>query len=95
MGQSWGMKRAQDLPPKQDFLPNDAYMLISFDELETAWRMMTAPDKLKHLDATISAVRRLNQLYGPQKALYHMISATAWLTADDRVGELGIDSDNG
>ena len=79
----------------RDFLPNDTYMLISFDELETAWRMLAAPDKLQHLDATISAVRRLNQLHGPQKALYHMISATAWLTADVQEEELGIDSDNG
>ena len=88
-GKSLGMKR------DPNFLPNDAYMLISFDELETAWRMMAAPDKLKHLDAAISAVRRLNQQHGPQKALYNMISATAWLTADGYVEEVGLDSGNG
>ena len=80
---------------KRDFLPNDTYMLISFDELETVWRMMAVPDKLKHLDAAVSAVRRLNQMHGPQKALYNMISATAWLTAEDCDTEVGLDSDSG
>ena len=77
------------------FLPDDDHLIISFQELETAWRMMAVPDKLKHIDDTIAAVRRINQAHGPQKAVFNMVSATAWLTADDCDADIGIASDNG
>ena len=80
---------------ERDFTPNDTYMIINFNELETAWRMMAMPDKLTHLDDTLSTVRRLNQLHGPQKALFHMVSATAWLMADESTPDRGPGSGSG
>lgn len=75
----------------QAFLPNDNYLLISLEELETALRFLAAPEKLQHVSDIVQSVRVLNREAGPDKALFTMISATAWLTDDSSVsvGELG------
>ena len=71
----------------QTFLPNDQYMLIHWSELETAWRMLAAPEKQSQIEATLTAVQALNSGAGPEKAVYTMIAATAWLT-DDGYGSI-------
>ena len=77
------------------FLPNDSYLIISFDELETAWRMLADPAKLIHIDDAIAAIRNLNHALGPQKAIYNMITATAWLVSEEPVAEKQLGSDIG
>ena len=72
---------------KRTFLPDDNYLLISFTELETAWQMLASPDKLPHISDTLKAIRELNRQYGPEKATFTMVSATAWLTEDFETAE--------
>ncbi len=77
------------------FLPNEEHLIISFQELEMAWRMLAAPDKQAHIEDALAAIQRLNINYGPQKAVFNMISATAWLTSDNFEREEQIGSGNG
>ena len=66
------------------FTPNSPYLLVHWSDLETAWRMLASPEKQDHIEQTLNAVRTLNSSAGPEKAVYTMIAATAWLT-DDQV----------
>ncbi|MBW8880010.1 MAG: hypothetical protein JF615_00915 [Asticcacaulis sp.] len=77
------------------FLPDENYLMISFHELETAWRMLASPDKLPHITDTVKAIRELNRQHGPEKAVFTMISATAWLTEDFQTTEMGFGSGDG
>ncbi len=65
------------------FLPDESYLIMRWSDLETAWRMLAAPDKQSQVEETLDAVRLLSQTVGPEKAVFSMIAATAWLT-DDR-----------
>ncbi|WP_235075795.1 hypothetical protein [Asticcacaulis sp. AC460] len=67
----------------QAFKPNDDYLIITYQELEMAWRMLASPEKLDQITDTLNSVRQLNQSYGPEKAIFTMVSATAWLTQDE------------
>lgn len=66
------------------FTPNNPYLLVHWEDLETAWRMLASPEKQEQITQTLNAVRTLNTSVGPEKAVFTMIAATAWLT-DDRV----------
>ncbi|EGF92974.1 hypothetical protein ABI_14130 [Asticcacaulis biprosthecium C19] len=67
----------------QAFKPNDDYLIITYQELEMAWRMLASPEKLDQITDTLDSVRQLNRSYGPEKAIFTMVSATAWLTQDE------------
>ena len=64
------------------FFPNDPYLMMRWSDLETAWRMLASPDKQSQIEETLEAVHALSQSVGPEKAVFSMIAATAWLTDD-------------
>ncbi|BEV13154.1 hypothetical protein ATDW_36500 (plasmid) [Asticcacaulis sp. DW145] len=64
------------------FEPNHQYFMIRWDELEMAWRMLATPDKLHRVEDTLETVMTLERMYGPEKAVFNMVAATAWLTDD-------------
>ncbi len=64
------------------FTPNSPYLLVHWDDLETAWRMLASPEKQSQIEHTLDAIRTLNIQVGPEKAVFTMIAATAWLTDD-------------
>ena len=66
------------------FTPNNPYLLVHWSDLETAWRMLASPEKQAQITQTLKAVQTLNTNVGPEKAVFTMIAATAWLT-DDRL----------
>lgn len=67
------------------FFPNDPYLMMRWSDLETAWRMLATPDKLSQVEETLEAVHTLSQSVGPEKVVFSMIAATAWLTDDGTV----------
>jgi len=64
------------------FTPNTPYLMVHWSDLETAWRMLASPDKQDHIEQTLNAVRTITTSAGPEKAVFTMIAATAWLTDD-------------
>lgn len=66
------------------FTPNEPYMLMRWSDLENAWRMLASPEKQLHVEETLRAVRALSQTARPDKAVFTMIAATAWLTDDSQ-----------
>ncbi len=64
------------------FTPNTPYLLVHWSDLETAWRMLASPEKQAQITETLNAVQTLNKSVGPEKAVFTMIAATAWLTDD-------------
>ncbi|MDC7683495.1 hypothetical protein PQU92_09425 [Asticcacaulis sp. BYS171W] len=74
-------------PPNTPHHPNEAYLLVRWEELEAAWRMLATPEKQAEITDTIIAIRELNRTAGPEKAVFSMIAATAWLTDDHPVSE--------
>ena len=64
------------------FTPNNPYLLVHWSDLETAWRMLASPEKQAQITETLNAVQMLNKNVGPEKAVFTMIAATAWLTDD-------------
>ncbi len=44
--------------------------------------MLASPEKQDQITQTLNAVRTLNTNVGPEKAVFTMIAATAWLTDD-------------
>ncbi len=66
------------------YLPQtEHYLIMSWKDLEIAWRMLTAPSKAHRIDDTLQTVQHLAQECGPEKAIFTIVAATAWLT-DDR-----------
>lgn len=57
--------------------------LMSWSALETALALLASPDKAAQIPIVISALRRLQSSVPPEKLLVQILSATAWLTADD------------
>ncbi len=55
-------------------------LLVRWTDLETAWRMLAAPDKQHQIDETVRAMQALCRAGSPEKAVFTMIAATAWLT---------------
>ena len=76
------------------FTPNSPYLLVHWDDLETAWRMLASPEKQDQITTILDAVRTLDDKVGQQKAIFTMIAATAWLT-DERTPPDGPASDSG
>ena len=64
------------------FTPNSPYLLVHWHDLETAWRMLASPEKQAQIMDTLMAVQTLNKNVGPEKAVFTMVAATAWLTND-------------
>lgn len=58
------------------------FLLIEWQDLETALNLLAAPEKVERVAETLSAVRTLS-LTNPQRAVYTLVGALAWLT-DDR-----------
>ena len=56
--------------------------MVHWSDLETAWRMLASPEKQTQITETLNAVQTLNKSVGPEKAVFTMIAATAWLTDD-------------
>ena len=75
------------------FTPKSPYLMVHWSDLETAWRMLASPDKQDHIEQTLSAVQTLNKTAGPEKAVFTMIAATAWLTDDTVPAEAPLSSD--
>ncbi len=74
MGHRWGMNKP--------LTPNSPYLLVHWSDLETAWRMLASPEKQDQIRQTLDTVQALNTKVGPEKAVFTMIAATAWLTDD-------------
>ncbi len=64
------------------YLPDENYLLMSWSDLEIAWRMLAAPEKHSQIEDTLQTLRSLNAKVGPEKAVFTMVAATAWLTDD-------------
>jgi hypothetical protein len=62
--------------------PTDAHIMVRWTDLETAWHMLAAPDKQARVSETLAALRAVGDSAGPEKAVFTMIAATAWLTDD-------------
>jgi hypothetical protein len=62
--------------------PTDAHILVRWSDLETAWHMLAAPGKLGQVSETVAALKAVGDSAGPEKAVFTMIAATAWLTDD-------------
>lgn len=58
------------------------HFLIRWQDLESAWRMLTAPDKQDRIDDTLATLRALSVSTSPEKVAFTLIAATAWLTDD-------------
>jgi hypothetical protein len=70
------------------YLPNDQYLTVSLRELELAWRMMASPDKFNQIQDALQTVQAIHRNEGPEKAIFTIVAATAWLT-DDKPGPSG------
>lgn len=62
--------------------PADAHLLVRWSDLETAWHMLAAPDKQGQVSEALAALKAVGSSAGPEKAVFTMIAATAWLTDD-------------
>ncbi|MBW8733367.1 MAG: hypothetical protein JF571_03480 [Asticcacaulis sp.] len=71
------------------YLPNEQYFLVRWSDLETAWRMLAAPDKQAQIEDTLQTLQTLDKNAGSEKAIFTMVAATAWLT------DVGVDSSDG
>ena len=59
------------------------FLLLDWEDLETALNLLAAPEKVERIPETLKAVRTLS-LTNPKRAIYTLVGALAWLT-DDRV----------
>lgn len=66
----------------QTCLPNDNYMIISFNELEMVLTLLTTPGKRHLISDTVQTVQLLNRMEGPERALMTLVSGIAWLTEE-------------
>ncbi len=73
---------AMNKPFNPPFQPNTTHVMVRWSDLETAWRMLAAPDKESRITETVDAVRALSLSATSEKAVFTMIAATAWLTDD-------------
>lgn len=71
------------------FMPNNQYMVVSWSELETAWRMLSAPEKHPYIEDCLQTVRDLYRTAGSERAILTFVATTAWLTADGRSSDDG------
>lgn len=64
------------------FDPSEQYFMVPWADLEQAWKMLAAPDKLCQIQDIIETVQVLDRSYSQERAVFFMVNATAWL-ADD------------
>lgn len=57
--------------------------LVSWAALESGLSLLASPDRSGQISTIISALRRLQPSLPPEKLLVQILSATAWLTADE------------
>ena len=62
--------------------PTDAHILVRWSDLEAAWHMLAAPEKQGQVSEVLAALKAVGDSAGPEKAVFTMIAATAWLTDD-------------
>lgn len=74
------------LPSPQPDLP--PHLVIRWQDLESAWRMLTAPDKQDRIDDTLATLQALSLGASPGKLAFTLIAATAWLTDDTADNEI-------
>ena len=58
------------------------FLMIDWEDLETALNLLAAPEKVDRVPETLATVRTLS-LTNPKRAVYTLVGAIAWLT-DDR-----------
>lgn len=63
--------------------PATPVFLMSWAALEAALSLLSSPDKAGQIPTVMSALRRLQPSVPPEKLLVQILSATAWLTADE------------
>ena len=63
-------------------LSNQHVMMISWNQLETVLKMMTASQKQPHVTDTVAGIQHHYRVDGPEKALFSLVTAIAWLTED-------------
>lgn len=51
--------------------------------------MLATPEKQAHVDDTLVALKALYQSVGPEKAVFTLVAATAWLTDESPPPEGG------
>ena len=66
----------------KSYLPNEQFLLMRWSDLETAWRMLALPSKHAKIEETLQTIQTLEKTMGPEKAVFTMVAATAWLTDD-------------
>ena len=66
----------------KSYLPNEQFLTVRWSDLETAWRMLALPSKQCQIEETLQTIQTLEKTMGPEKAIFTMIAATAWLTDD-------------
>lgn len=66
-------------------LSNQHVMMISWNQLETVLKMMSASVKQPHVTDTVAGIQHHYRTDGPEKALFNLVTAIAWLT-DDGIG---------
>lgn len=59
--------------------PDGPYFTIPWKDLEMAWQMLAAPERQTRVTETLEALRTLSQTTPPEKTVFTMVAATAWL----------------
>ena len=68
--------------------PPAPFLLIEWEDLETALNLLAAPEKVHLVTETIGAVRTLS-LTNPKRGIYTLVGAVAWLTDDQPLSAPG------
>lgn len=55
-------------------------ILVSFEDLRTAWMMLASPDKTEFVEETLETLLTTLHTQSSVKTVYTMVAATAWLT---------------
>ena len=67
-------------PPRP--VPSSSHLILSWEDLRAALNALATPDRLKDVEDTLEACRALPASMGVGRAIT-IVSAIAWLTADD------------
>lgn len=74
-------------PPKSDnHLMIESCLVFHWKDLEAGWRAIAAPHKAHMVSELLIATQILSAKVGPEKIIYNILHATAWLN-DDRSDE--------
>ncbi|MBP2158151.1 MULTISPECIES: hypothetical protein [Asticcacaulis] len=61
---------------------DDTHIKVRWKDLEVAWDMLATPEKQAQVADTLAALKVMSRNVGPEKIVFTMIAATAWLTDD-------------